>query len=84
MLSYAVLTTSIIAWGEATGGDVEAAFSGALAIAGKAILGGALLVALLAVWIPILFGMAEPAVREDPEVGPKQHPEGRPEPTLSA
>jgi len=83
MLSYAVLSTAIIAWGEATGGDVETAFAGALAAAGKAILGGALLVSLLAVWIPILYGMAEPAVRE-PEVGPKPHPEGRPEPTLSA
>jgi hypothetical protein len=67
MLSYAVLTTLLLAWGDAMGGVVGETMSGPLTLAGKAILGGALLVALLAVWIPILFGLAEPAVREPPD-----------------
>ena len=61
MLSYAVLTTLLIAWGDATAGAVDQALNGGFATAGKNIIGGALLVALLAVWIPILFGLAEPA-----------------------
>jgi hypothetical protein len=70
MLSYAVVTTLLLAWGDAMGGVVGETMSGPLTVAGKAILGGALLVALLAVWIPILFGLAERAVREDPEGDP--------------
>ena len=80
MLSYAVVTTLLIAWGDTTGGAVGDALSGALAVAGKAILGTALLVALLAVWIPILFGLAEPAVRPDESPdSPKPHPDAEAE-----
>lgn len=64
MLSYAVLTTLLIAWGDATSGAVDEALTGGFATIGKNIVGGALLVALLAVWTPILYGFAEPAVRE--------------------
>jgi hypothetical protein len=66
MLSYAVLTTTLIAWGDATGGAIADAASDSIALLGKTLLGTALLVSLLAVWVPILFGYAEPAVREEP------------------
>ena len=71
MLSYAVVTTLLVAWGDATGGLVGEALSGALALAGKAILGTALLVAFLAVWIPGLFAFAELPARPEKTPGPE-------------
>lgn len=66
MLAYAVLTTTLVAWGDAT--DTRETATGLIDLAsdqGKTVLGTALLASLMAVWIPILFGRAERAVRED-------------------
>jgi hypothetical protein len=83
LLSYAVLTTLLIAWSDVTSGAVDEALSGGFAVAGKNIIGGALLVALLAVWLPILFGLAEPAVREPAVEDPtKPQPDEPPRATL--
>jgi hypothetical protein len=82
MLAYAVLTTTLLAWGDATGDTADSVLSGLIADAGKNILGGALLVSLLAVWTPILFGMAEPAVRPEHRHDQKPGDEGKSHSTL--
>ena len=66
MLSYAVLTTC--SWRGATpwAAWLPRPCQDRSPRPVKAILGNALLVAFLAVWLPILFGLAEPAVRDQP------------------
>ncbi len=79
MLSYAVLSTAIVAWGASTGADPAGGLASTFGEAGRTILGGTLLVALLAVWIPILFGLAQPAVREEEPDVAVQHTGQEPE-----
>ncbi len=74
MLAYAVLTALLVAWGDAEGGVVAETLSGPFSRAGQAIFGNALLVSLLAVWVPILFGITQPAVRRPTPPAPPAPP----------
>ena len=68
MIAYAVLTATIVAWGDATGGGGRfASLTDQFTQQGKDVLGSAFVIGLMAVWIPIVFGLAEPAVREETE-----------------
>lgn len=66
VLSYAVLTTTLIAWTYATGADAAGGLSGDFATVGKNMLGVTLLLSLLAVWTPALLARPTPA---PPEAG---------------
>ncbi len=56
LLSYAVLTTTLIAWSYATGADAGGGLSSDFAAIGANMLGVALLLSFLAVWTPALLG----------------------------
>ncbi len=60
MLGYAVLTTTLVAWGDATDTrETSTGFVDSASEQGQFVLGTALLLSLMAVWVPILFGRAE-------------------------
>ena len=52
LLSYAVLSTTLLAWGLATGPDAHATMSGAFGQVGSNLLGSTVLLALIAAWLP--------------------------------
>lgn len=69
LIAYAVLTTTLVAWGSITGSDIAGSASGTFADAGSNILGTTLLTCFLAVWLDRLTNPAEltnPADVTDP------------------
>lgn len=78
LIAYAVLTTTLVAWGSITGSDIAGSASGTFADAGSNILGTTLLTCFLAVWLDRLTNPAEltnPADVTDPaEVSQSSRP----------
>jgi hypothetical protein len=65
MLAYAVLTTTLVAWGDATASrEYATGIIDVMGEQGKHVFGTSLLVSLMAVWIPIMFGRTDRAVRK--------------------